>query len=476
MHRLTTLHLDDFTLLRHAANELDGPERQVAARHLENCRSCSSRSAEVIRLDAELRALAREKPPAAEPDPAELPQGDPFRARPVFARERRRERPRSDQLTGFALRASEAAVELQARILERSGEGRRLGEMLDGLDLCDPSMRYAILYALQDSGRQIAAGPTAALRFAEAVLLRLRREPGASGGGSEAEALVPLAALRGHAHLLAGQACNWGQEFERAKTHLALAYRGIAMAGGDEVALAIVEHIEAQRRFLLDRGAEAIVLARRALASFQAFGLEDLSAKARVGVAAALTTLGREEEALPLLSEALRVFESRGLWSNYVGALNNLANCYQRLGRLDEARREYARALRRLSRHRDASFLAIIRHGLAEVLFSAERYRAAAGAFSQAARLYAQDGLPANALGASLFEIESWARSGDMERARHRLELFQAEVVRSNALDRHVTRAIESALAGGNPDFDRLSDLRRGAQEIMRKRLAGSSA
>ncbi|MDQ2978232.1 MAG: tetratricopeptide repeat protein, partial [Acidobacteriota bacterium] len=434
MHRLTTLHLDDFTLLRHAANELDGPERQAAARHLESCRSCSSRSAEVIRLDGELRALARENPLAAEPDSADLPQGDPFRARPVFARERRRERPPSDQLTGFALRASEAAVELQARILERTGNGRRLGEMLDGLDLRDPSMRYAILYALQDSGRQIAAGPTAALRFAEAVLGRLRREPAALAGESEAETLVPLVALRGHAHLLAGQACNWSQDFERSKTHLALAYRGIAMAGGDEVALAIVEHIEAQRRFLLDRGAEALVLARRALASFQAFGLEDLSAKAQVAVGSALATLGREEEALPLLSEALRVFESRGLWSNYVGALNNLGACYQRLGRLDEARREYARALRRLSRTRDASFLAVIRHGLAEVLFSAERYREAAGAFSQAARLYADKGFPANALGASLFEIESWARSGDTGRARHRLELFQAEVARSNAL------------------------------------------
>ena len=116
------------------------------------------------------------------------------------------------------------------------------------------------------------------------------------------------------------------------------------------------------------------------------------------------------------------LFEAHGLWTNYVIALNNAAVCLrQELGRLDEARREYARALRQLSRQENASILAFVRHGLAEVLFAAERYREAARALGQARHLYTGEcGLRANALTAWLFEVESWARSGDPENGLRR--------------------------------------------------------
>jgi tetratricopeptide (TPR) repeat protein len=181
--------------------------------------------------------------------------------------------------------------------------------------------------------------------------------------------------------------------------------------------------------------------------------------------------LDRLDEAVEVLRNSLPVFEKHGLWSNYVGALNNLGATLAKAARLDDARREYARALRRLSRERDRSFVAYIRHGLAEVLFAAGRYREAAISLAQAARLYRECGLAASALMASLFEVESWARQGDLGRARHRLDLFLAEVGRQGALDPSLTGEIEQALSGGHADLGRVADLRHRTEAILQERL-----
>jgi tetratricopeptide (TPR) repeat protein len=477
MPHLKQPHLDEFELLRHAAGELADEERRIADHHLEGCGHCRRRMAEMSRLNVQLKAAAAGDASPAELDPMDLPAGDPFRFRPLPPDESLRPGRGADRLAAPALRASEEAGGTRDGLLAASRDLSFLPQVVADLSLRDLATRYGVLYALQESGREIAGGPMRSLRFAELVLEKLRRErPESPAEEDEVGRIVPLLHLRGQAHLLAGQACNWTRQFERAKTHLTLAYRCFARSGGDEVGLAIVEHVEAQRRSMLDRGAEALVLARRARSSFQMLGIEDLAAKADVAVGSALTGLGRGEEAVPLFSSALKVFERRGIWSNYVGTLNNLASCLQQLGRLDEARREYARALRRLSPERDGSFVASIRHGLAEVLFSAERYREAANSFSQAARLYAEIGLPARALTVSLFEIESWARSGDFSRAKHRLDIFQSKVVQLGALDSRVVREIESALAGENPDLERLAALRGQAQRIVEERLNLSTA
>jgi tetratricopeptide (TPR) repeat protein len=474
MPELIAMHLDDFLLLRYSAQELTDRERIEVEDHLETCFSCPRRLEEISRLDAELRELARESA-FAEPDGArELPLGDPFRERPPIA-----ERPpRSDRarLAGFVARAAEEAAALRDLLLQAARHSAQLPELLAEISLGDPGTRYGVLYALQEAGRQIASGPVMTLRFAEAVLTRVRQASSGEHDDSGAEDAVPLLLLVGQAHLLAGQACNWTREFERAKTHLQIAYRAFAAGGGDEVGLAIVEHVEAQRRYLLDRGAEALVLARRAKSSFETLGLEELSAKADVAVGSALQKLGREEEALPLLSAALGVFEKRGAWTNYVGTLNTLATCLQNLDRLDEARREYARALRALSRDRDRSFLASTRYGLAEVLFAAGRFREAAASFSRTSRLYDELGLVANSLTASLWEIESRARAGEVNRAVHRLELFERRVGQLGGMDPRVTREIHSALSGTNPDLSRLTELRREAQDIVRERITQASA
>jgi tetratricopeptide (TPR) repeat protein len=462
-------HLDDFVLLRYVAGDLDEEDRGAASRHLEVCPACSRVEREIAELDGELRRLAGEKDLDAESP--RLGPGDPFRSRPpgVF---RRIPRDEGAGLAATALEASERALALSERLLESTRDPRILAEELFRLSLADVSHRFALLYALQESGRRIAEGPVRFLRFAEEALARLRREPFSKGAGEpEAERIVPKLILRGQAHLLAGQACNWTREFERARTHLELAYRSFARGGADETSLAIVEHIESQRRSFLGKGKEALILARRAAATFEQLGLEDLSARSRVAEANALFMLDRLDEAVEVLRNSLPVFEKHGLWSNYVGALNNLGATLAKAARLDDARREYARALRRLSRERDRPFVAYIRHGLAEVLFAAGRYREAAISLAQAARLYRECGLAASALMASLFEVESWARQGDLGRARHRLDLFLAEVGRQGALDPSLTGEIEQALSGGHADLGRVADLRHRTEAILQERL-----
>ncbi|HSS44306.1 MAG TPA: hypothetical protein VLO07_03105, partial [Thermoanaerobaculia bacterium] len=91
-------------------------------------------------------------------------------------------------------------------------------------------------------------------------------------------------------------------------------------------------------------------------------------------------------------------------------------------------------------------------------------------------RLYSECGLSASALKASLFEIESWARSGDVVRARRRLEAFRNEVARRRALDPAIARQIEVALSGRDPDFQRVAELRLQAEGALGERLGGIPA
>lgn len=467
-------HLDDFTLLRYTAGDLERVERDLAARHLDACHACSDLLGELRRLDEGLRDLAGDAGAFSEPESLELPPGDPFRRRPEIIRP---VQPGSDRLVERAIAASERGVEGRERILEAVEEPRRLTAALGSLSLSDAGDRYALLYALQEAGQRIAESPVQARRFAEEALSRLRHQDAAGHGAEDAapERMVPQLGLLGQAHLLVGQACNWMGEYEEAQTHFQLAYSSFAR-GGDETSLALVEHLESQRRFFVGRGEEALVLARRAARTFEEFGLEDSLARARGSEGLALFSLGQVDDALGAFRRALAVFQSWGLWSNYVGAVNNIAVCLVKLNRLDEARREYARALRRLSRDEHRSFLAFIRHGLAEVLFAAGHYREAARSLVHARRLYDECGLQANVLTAWLFEAESWARSGDLARARDVFEAFRGRIVQDRSLDPSVARQVEKALSGLDPDFRNIAQLRQQAEAILPRCWRGMSA
>lgn len=475
---LRHLHLDEFTLLRYAAGDLERDENERAAEHLESCIPCSGALKEIQRLDGELRLLAREPDSLKLHESGDLPPGDPFRIRPALVNRPVSGVPDAESLARAALLASERAGALQDQLLNAARDVSILRRWLTTLSLSDPTHRFALLYALQQAGLQIAESPVRMLRLGEETLAMLRRQAPARSAGldPDAERIVPRLTLLAQSHLLAGQACMWTSEFERAEAHFAVAYRSFARAGWDEVTLAQVEHLESQRRAFTGRGEEALVLARRAAATFEAREMEDALARARQAEGLALFDLGRQEEAVEAYRFALPIFKRRNLWSNYVVALNSIGTSLLKMGRFDEARREYAHALRRLSRDENRPLLAAIRHGLADILFSAGRYREAAMSLSRASRTYSECGLLARSLTASLFEIESWARAGELGRARHRLEIFRVDVARCGALDPSVTQQIADALAGNHPDLEALDGLRQQSEEVLHQRLGGMPA
>jgi tetratricopeptide (TPR) repeat protein len=477
VHELSA-HPDDFTVLRYVAGDLDEAERVETGKHFEACSSCSKVLDEIRRVDAELHALAGERNSFEESDEAAFATEDPFRRRPDCRPPVRARGAISDFDIEAACAASEIGMKRQERLLVALQDSKHVAEALDALDLSDAADRFAILYALQGAGQRIAESPAGALGFAEKTLAqgRERNDLRQSVSSDKAEQYVPGLLLTAQAHLLAGQACIWIGEFERASTHLTLAYRSFAQSGRDETSLATVEHIESQRRSFTGRGREGLLLAKRATATFEAMGLEEMAARAKVSQGLALFELDEQEEAVRTYRQTLPVFEKWKLWSNYVGALNSIGTSLAKLGRLDEARREYAKALQRFSHTEHRSWLGFIRHGLADVLFGAEKYREAAIALAQASRVYAACGAPARSLLASLHEIESWARSGDLSRARHRLEIFRGEVLRQGVLDPFVAQRVEAALSGVDPDLHNIAELRRQAEEILSEQLRAMPA
>jgi tetratricopeptide (TPR) repeat protein len=471
-------HLDDFALLRFTTGELEEPEHRAATQHLEGCSDCAHLLVEVRRLDAGLQVVAAEDPAVfSDPEGLELPAGDPFRERPEVRAPVRDRSLRPEQVVELAVEASKRGAEGRDRLLEALRDAGPSRAALDQLSLSDAADRFTLLYALQEAGPRVAEDPPRMLRFSQGALQRLRARNKAESTPNDrvAERLVPLRVLFGQAHLLAGKACIWTGDYDVAQTHARLAYSWFARAG-DELGLATVEILEAQRRYFTGAGEEALVLARRAAATFQVYGLEDSLARARGVEGIALFRIGRVEEALAAHRSTLPVFEAHGLWTNYVLALNNSAVYLVKLGRLDEARREYARALRLLSGHEHTSILAFIRHGLAEVLFATEHYREAARSVGHAHRLYVACGLRANALAAWLFEVESWARSGDLERAHETLAAFKRSLAADPSLDPSVARDVEKALSGLAPDFRNIADLRQQAELALPPSWRGMSA
>ena len=467
------MHIDEFLLLRYTAGDLPVSERERVTRHLKACGACSVVRDEIGKLDLLLHSAARAGEIGSEPAEGELPPGDPFRSRPDYMGT---PRAAGEGFREAALDAAESSLSLKTEIQAALPDSAARKSVLNGMSLARAADRFALLYALQEAGPRIAENPAATMNLAEEVLSRLRRTDASKEAAEPgAERMVPRLFLFAQAHQLAGQACNWTSEFHRAGSHLEIAYRSFGRATNDEVSLATVELLESQRRFFLDRPQEALVLARRCGGTFEELDVQDARARSHVAEGIALFSLGDHEPALALFRRAHLVFEELGLWSNSINCLNNIGACLQKVGRLDDARREYARALRRFSRDHHRS-LAFIRHGLAEVLFAASRYREAALSLSQAVRLYSELGLPARALTASLLEIESWARSGDTDRARRRLEILQADIARHPDLDPVISRQIHDALSGDQPDFESVAGLRRETQQALRRRDWQASA
>ena len=459
-----TAHPDEFTLLRHVVADLGDVEGLDVGSHLTACGPCVTLVGELRGLDAELRSLTGGDVWVKPEDPSlsVFAINDPFRQRPEAARAGTKSIP---GIGLDALAASEAATLLKDRLLESTRASESLAATLADLRLTEPSHRFALLYALQESGRGIAENPPQALAFANAVLYL--RNP-KLGSYDAAERMIPTDTIQAQAHVLAAQANLWSKDFEKARSHLVVAYHSFGRAGGDATDFAIVELTESQRRSFLGEGSQALALAQRAHTTFEEQGLDDLAARAAVAKGLALVALGEHLQAVEAYRQALPVFERYELWSNYVGAVNSLATALYRLGRLDEARREFARALRRFSREKHRSILGFLRHGLGDVLFAAGRYREAAISLGQASDCYAKCGLRANSLIATLSEAESWARQGNVERAKARLDVVQRRVQDDPGLDPSVQQIVVAAIANSIARSDDFASLRRDIEDLLR--------
>ena len=464
-------HPSDFDLLRFTAPDADEAERESIGHHLESCAPCRDVLSEVRRIDDAFREMASAAPLPSDDEPG-LPAGDPFEGRPDFSAGGGRS---SDpDVASRALAASErASGEIES--LLAAGPPGEFQRYLADISVADAAGRYRLLYSLEEMSGRLADAPATSLRFAEQALTKLRSEslPGTPG---EAETMVPFSVLVGQAHLLAGQASNWTGEFEKGRAHLEVAYRFFSADPPDEIRLALTEYHESQRRSFSGKAAEGLFLVRRALRTLEAYGIEIWVARARTAEGIALSELGRDEEAVASFRAVVPVFESHGLWKNYVSAVNSLGTSLGQLGRVAEARREYSHALRKVSREKYPALLAFTRHGLATLMFSVGSYADAAKAFGQARTLFQDLRQVGDALLASLYEIESWARSGDTARANHRLDVLRAEVDGREALDPFIVRQLGEALAGHVPDFDRVAELRRRAEEMLREKPNTASA
>lgn len=373
MPSLRYQHLNDFTLLRYASGELGRAEERDVRGHLETCKTCQGVLTEIEELDRELSAIARDPSSRADLETEDLPPGDPFLKPASGVTRTAGKRLLAESEIAATVEASEQGLRHSANILQAVKEAAQDPEtIVSQTPLTALAHRFALLYALQQAGREMAENPSRFMALAEKVLALAPERGGESAQPTTSNQArgVPFVQLRAQANLLAGQGRLWTGELELAGSHFADAYQGFS-AIGDDVGIARAEHFEAQRRFYTGLGEEALTLSRRASVTFALLGLEDEQARARGAEGMALFQMGRWQEAAAAFQEAIAVFERYELWSNYVGMLNSLCNALVKLGQLGEARRAYARALRRLSHQRHRSWVPFIRKGLAEVLFSA---------------------------------------------------------------------------------------------------------
>lgn len=466
---MSAAHPDDFTLLVLLEGEMSELEAARLKRHLAECPACAAAYREIEKLDRTLKTTLPELEAAL--DEPELPEGDVYRCRPDCDRPGRlRSEPEAVETV---LAASRDAAEVKGRLLEAAARPEEdLRAALSALDLLALRDRYGLGYALDEALYSMVDGPARWLRFGVAsreTVLSARANPRTAD--SPAERAYPLEDLLGLSLLVEGSACNWTGDFLRGGRALHRAYGAFGRGSLSERRLAAVELVEGQRRAFLDRAGEALHLADRARATFEALGLADEAAKAGGAHAVALSYLDRDEEAVEEFRKVLPVLANFGRWNTYVSALNCLGFSLLRLSRIDEARREYARALQKVGREARPAVHAFVRANLARTLFEAGRYREAAGAFGAAACLFATQAATADELTMHLLEVEALARAGAFPQARRAYASLAERLQGLSVVDPDLVASLEAALAGDLPDLELLESLRGQAQGQVVERL-----
>jgi anti-sigma factor RsiW len=468
---MTAPHPDDFSLLVLLEGEMSELETARLKRHLAGCPACASAYRDIERLDRTLKKTLPELEKALV-EPA-LPMGDPFRYRPDCERVGRSPKLGGDEAVREVFAASRAAGEVKSRLLNAVvAPEEDLQEAVSTLDLLALRDRYGLGYALDEALFNMVDGPARWARFGS-VSAEFVKNARADGRALDApaERVYPLEDLLGLSLLVDGTACNWTGEFLRGGRALSRAYAAFARGSVSERRFASVELAEAQRRAFLDRATEALHLAERAKLTFEALGLEDEAARAAGAHALALSYLGREAEALEEFRGTLPALAEAGRWNAYVSMLNGVGVCLARLGRVSEARREYALALRRVSREARPAVHAFVRANLARTFFRSGRYEEAVRAFGSAAAMFAAQGAVADQLSMELIRVEALARLGDSRAARAAFADFRRKVLEQRAIDADVLASLTDVISGESLDVDLLGTLRVRAEDQIEDRL-----
>lgn len=464
MPRALTQHLDEFSLLRYAAGDMNDIERGGARRHLAVCAECRTSLAAMERLDGILTELGPELLTPLETE--ELPAGDPFACRPL---------PAARPSLGLDIRACALAAgragDVRTRLLAAAGDSEAaLVEALEGLDGESLADRYGLCFALDAARQFMAESVPRWLGFALAALKRLEGFPDAANIAPEIERAVSSADLEARARVLSGFALLWTGDYEQSGKDLEAAYRLHALGAAAESSFAVVEMYESQRRSFLDRPREALILADRARSTFELLGLEVEMARSQISKGLALATLDRNEEAIAEFKASMPLFAKAGFWNAYASAVSNIGASLVAMGRIDEARRQYATAMRAVA-GRPAIF-AFLRFNLALLLLQGGKFNEAASAFQAAASLFSDQGSRTDSLCAELYQIEALARGGDTVRASELLDLFRERSAELE-LEPETLNALEDALRGVSHDPLELSVLREKAEGAVRSRAAG---
>jgi tetratricopeptide (TPR) repeat protein len=383
-----------------------------------------------------------------------LPPGDVFRKRPAPETSLR-------HILSFERAANVASKALAKKVLDVAFQRLEdVNAFLESFDFGDLEDYGAMLLAVKDLGVEIARDPIRLSTFASLLLMRIEKERPPSSRKVDKAAADRWLYLRAWTHRLAAMARLQAGDFPGAGPHLRTAYKLLAKISGSEFDFASVEIVESQRRTFMGKAHEGITLAKRAERTYRSLGLGANVARAKVAQGMALGVLGRHEAAVTAYLEAVPEFEKQRLWSNYIGALNSLGLVLTRLGRFEQARSAYAKALRRFSRDEHSSWMPLVRHGLAELLSASGRYIDAAHSFRDVKDAIRELPFGYWHLKWGLQEIETWARAGEVDRARVLLEELSEEAKRQGVLESRMLRRLKSALSGKNPSLERLGALR----------------
>lgn len=472
MPSVVTEHPDEFTLLRLVAGDTDELEAVRLRKHVRSCPECARNLAETRHLDETLKEHVHEIMGSGGGEG--LAAGDPFARRPAPVHRRFEDlRLAGGAVAEIYARARGEAEPVKAALLATlQRPAIAITDSLGALDLQRLGSRLGLGYALDESVRLFSRGPNRWLHFGrESIALVDRFRPRGDAPLLE-EFAYPLGDLSGRAHTVVGWALNWLGEFDRAGEHLAAAYRSFGRGSGSLHDYAMVELHESQRRSFVERPEEALVLARRAVLTFEALTLDVPAAKARFAEGLALSYLGRDAEAIPRFESALEPLAREGLWNAWVSVLNDLGTSFLEMGQYAEAKRVYAQALKRVSRTEHPGVHAFVRHNLGLIHFRRDEYPEAIAAFEDAAGLFEAQGATADGLNTTLYLIEALARAGRVARASAVLAGFEKDVARLEALDPSTIRSIGRTLAGDVPDLALLGELREAATETIRERLA----